>query len=128
VKNLAKRKRIVSLRNQGKTFIEIAEIFGNCPYRVSGLYAEHMENLNECSKYPFRKYLSVRLRNALVHAFGVEILGKPEKMAEFGSGKLRSLKHFGKITVVPPLLIGNLAIQQTLQCGWVEEEIFPVTP
>jgi len=99
VKNLAKRKRIVSLRNQGKTFIEIAEIFGNCPYRVSGLYAEHMENLNECSKYPFRKYLSVRLRNALVHAFGVEILGKPEKMAEFGSGKLRSLKHFGKITV-----------------------------
>ncbi len=90
-------EQILKLREEGKTFASIASIFGISIERARQIYlSAKAANENEPSWPPFKRMLSARSRNCLIHHFGTEdILSDPKKIADIGILNLRKIRNIG---------------------------------
>ena len=102
IKDLQKRdKKIFELKQQGKTFKEIAALYNFSSSRACYIYHREKEKYDNDDKWPpLKKMLSTRTKTCLVNHFtyhGYEnILNNPQKIAELSEKELLRIKNFGK--------------------------------
>ncbi len=101
-KDLQKRdKKIFELKQQGKTFKEIAALYNFSSSRAYHIYHREKEKYDNDDKWPpLKKMLSTRTKTCLVNHFTYHgyknILNNPQKIAELNEKDLLRIKNFGK--------------------------------
>lgn len=104
-KDLKKRdKKIFELRQQGKTFKDIASLFNIGATRASQIYWREKYKSDNFDKWPYlKKVLSSRTQNGLVRYFehlGYEdILNNPKEIAKLSEKEILRIKDLGKKSV-----------------------------
>jgi len=104
-KDLQKRdKKIFELRQQGKTFKEIAALYNFGSNRAFQIYHREKEKYDNADKWPpLKKMLSTRTKTCLVNHFEYHgyknILNNPQKIAELNEKELLKIKNLGEKSV-----------------------------
>lgn len=101
----SRKTRILSLREQGETIVNIGRIFGISHQRVSKIYQQAKEEKLLQVASPFGSKVSTRSRNGLKRYFNdPKILDKPHKIAAAGARRLKYAYQLG------PKSLGEIAL------------------
>jgi DNA-directed RNA polymerase alpha subunit len=101
-KKIQKRdQEIFDLRQQGKTFRQIASLYNISASRAAFIYHREKEKYDNADKWPPLKImLSTRTQNGLINYFNYlgykDILNNPRKLAELNERDFLKIKNLGK--------------------------------